>query len=88
MNKPKPPTYNFDKAVFVSAVDRLSIAQVQNKEASGHDALVSAYIDRWPRFYHKLGPVYISPELNDYYRNLGQYVELAVELNMVVDQQR
>jgi hypothetical protein len=65
MNKPKPPTYDFDKAIFASAVDRLSIAQGQNKEASGHDALVSAYIDRSPWFIRKLGSVYISAELND-----------------------
>ena len=88
MSIDKEIKYELEKVTFTAATEGLLLARrngVGNK--TGFDAVLAALEIRQPRIYAEK-QMKLYPESKEYYRYLGQAVDLAVEISETVDQQR
>ena len=76
--------YDIEKALFVAAVDGLSIDRKCGAETTGPDALVAANYLRDRLLMPRRLSDY-SSEVQAYFKFIGGFVELAVNLEPVVD---
>lgn len=83
--KESPP--NIQKALFVAASGGLAIARRHGIETSGFEAYLTAHNNRVSAL-HRLRPEELKPQDIEYFQKMGAFVELAVELSPMVDQQR
>jgi hypothetical protein len=80
------PSYKYEMSLFTAAAEALAIARGLGAAATGLDALLATDYMRGHGL-HRLRAEELAKEDLEYYRWLGGYVELAVELNEGVDQQ-
>jgi len=88
MSIDKEVKHELEKVTFTAAAEGLLLARQNGvNDKSGLDAVLAALEIRRPRIYAEKH-MRLHSASDEYYRRLGQAVELAVEIAETVDQQR